>query len=62
MSAAEAIYGKVTKVLAESLNVDEDEVTPAATLQDDLGAESINILERGWRLTRQVAPVAFPSL
>ena len=53
MSAAEAIYGKVTKVLAESLNVDEDEVTPAATLQGDLGAESIDFLDIIFRLERE---------
>ena len=53
MSAAEAIYGKVTKVLAESLNVDEDEVTPAATLQSDLGAESIDFLDIVFRLERE---------
>jgi len=53
MSAAEAIYGKVTKVLAESLNVDEDEVTPAATLQGHLGAESIDFLDIVFRLERE---------
>jgi acyl carrier protein len=53
MSAVEIIYGKVTKVLAESLNVDEDEVTPAATLQGDLGAESIDFLDIVFRLERE---------
>ena len=53
MSAAEAIYGKVTKVLAESLKVDEDEVRPAATLQGDLGAESIDFLDIIFRLERE---------
>src|SRR5690348_10694931 len=53
MSAAEAIYGKVSKVLAESLNVDEDEVRPAATLQGDLGAESIDFLDIVFRLERE---------
>jgi hypothetical protein len=32
MSASEEIYGKVTQVLMESLNVDEGDVTPTATL------------------------------
>jgi len=53
MSASEAIYGKVTKVLVEALNVDEDEVTPAATLQGDLGAESIDFLDIVFRLERE---------
>ena len=53
MTANAAIYGKVTKVLAESLNVDEDEVRPAATLQGDLGAESIDFLDIVFRLERE---------
>ena len=36
MSAYEEIYGKVARVLAESLNVDEGDLTPTATLQGDL--------------------------
>ena len=42
MSASDEIYGKVARVLVESLNVDEAELTPTATLQGDLGAESID--------------------
>src|SRR5437660_277158 len=53
MSVSEAVYGKVTKVLVEALNVDEDEVTPAATLQGDLGAESIDFLDIVFRLERE---------
>src|SRR5690349_3868799 len=53
MSADGAIYGKVTKVLVEALNVDEDQVTPAATLQGDLGAESIDFLDIVFRLERE---------
>jgi acyl carrier protein len=53
MSAYVAVYGKVTKVLVEALNVDEDEVTPAATLQGDLGAESIDFLDIVFRLERE---------
>src|SRR5262249_35352640 len=52
MSASEDIYGKVTQVLVESLNVDEDDVTPTATLQGDLGAESIDFLDIVFRLER----------
>ena len=53
MSASTAIYGKVTKVLMESLNVEEEEVRPAATLQRDLGAESIDFLDIVFRLERE---------
>jgi acyl carrier protein len=55
MTAFAAISGKVTKVLVEALNVDEDEVTPAATLQGDLGAESIDFLDIVFRLEREFA-------
>jgi acyl carrier protein len=40
-------------VLTESLNVDEDEVAPAASLQNDLGAESIDLLDIVFRLERE---------
>ncbi len=50
MSATEEIYEKVVRVLAESLSVDEDDLTPTATLQGDLGAESLDFLEIVFRL------------
>jgi acyl carrier protein len=53
MSDSEEIYGKVARVLAESLNVDEDDLTPTATLQGDLGAESIDFLDIVFRLERE---------
>jgi acyl carrier protein len=53
MPASENIYGKVTQVLVESLNVDECEVTPTATLEGDLGAESIDFLDIVFRLERR---------
>ena len=53
MSTSEEIYAKVARVLAESLNVDEDSVTPEATLQHDLGAESIDFLDIVFRLERE---------
>src|SRR6266446_4096254 len=53
MSTSEEIYGKVARVLVESLNVDEDELTPTATLQGDLGAESIDFLDIVFRLERE---------
>ena len=53
MSACETTFGRVTKVLMESLNVDEREVAPAASLQNDLGAESIDFLDIVFRLERE---------
>jgi acyl carrier protein len=53
MTASDEIYGKVARMLVESLNVDEDDLTPAATLQGDLGAESIDFLDIVFRLERE---------
>jgi acyl carrier protein len=50
MSAAQEIYGKVVRVLAESLCVEESNLLPTSTLQGDLGAESIDLLELIFRL------------
>src|SRR6266403_5013884 len=47
------IYTKVSGTLIEALNVDEDQVTPEATLQGDLGAESIDFLDIVFRLERE---------
>jgi acyl carrier protein len=55
MSAPEEVYKKVGNVLVEALNVDEEELTPAATLQGDLGAESIDFLDIVFRLEREFA-------
>src|SRR5262249_31339738 len=50
---AREIYTRVASVLAESLGVDEDDVIPSATLQGDLGAESIDFLDIVFRLERE---------
>ena len=46
------IQKKVQDILADSLGVDEDEVTPQAVLRDDLGAESIDYLDIQFRLEK----------
>jgi len=46
------IYTKVQGVLVDALGVDEEEVTPKATLKDDLGAESIDYLDIVFRLEK----------
>jgi acyl carrier protein len=38
----------------DSLGVDEDEITPEATLQGDLGGESIDFLDIVFRLEQQI--------
>lgn len=47
------VFEKVREVLEEALGVDEDEVTPEATLGGDLGAESIDYLDIVFRLEKQ---------
>jgi acyl carrier protein len=49
----EDVYRKVSTTLIEALNVDEDEITPNATLQGELGAESIDFLDIVFRLERE---------
>lgn len=41
----EDVLTKVRKLVAEELNVDENEVTPEASFQDDLGADSLALVE-----------------
>jgi acyl carrier protein len=50
MSRYEEINERVARLLVETLNVDEEEIKPAATLQGDLGAESIDFLDLVFRL------------
>ena len=59
MAAPDQIHARVTSVLVQSLGVDEDDVTPAATLLGDLGAESIDLLDIVFRLEREFA-IAIP--
>jgi acyl carrier protein len=53
MQSKEEIQQKVAAVLVDALNVDEEEVTPQARLQADLGAESIDFLDIVFRLERE---------
>ena len=46
------IFRKVQEVLVDALGVDDDEVTPEATLMGDLGAESIDFLDIVFRLEK----------
>jgi acyl carrier protein len=53
MFVSQEINVKVAKALTECLNVDQDEMIPTATLQRDLGAESIDFLDITFRLERE---------
>jgi acyl carrier protein len=52
MPSAEEIFAKVQETLVDALGVDDDEVTPTATLIGDLGAESIDFLDIVFRLEK----------
>ncbi|WP_339750372.1 acyl carrier protein [uncultured Rubinisphaera sp.] len=52
MPSSEEIYSKVQDTLIDALGVDDDEVTPEATLVGDLGAESIDFLDIVFRLEK----------
>lgn len=47
------IYEKVKESVVEALGVDEEEVTPNAVLFDDLGAESLDLLDIVFRLEKE---------
>jgi len=49
----EEVFQKVQDVLSDALGVDDDEVTAQATLQGDLGAESIDFLDIVFRLEKE---------
>ena len=52
MPTKEEIFDKVKDALVEALGLDDDEVTPEATLVGDLGAESIDFLDIVFRLEK----------
>ena len=52
MPSKEEVFEKVREALVDALGVDDDEVTPKATLVGDLGAESIDFLDIVFRLEK----------
>ncbi|HUT93277.1 MAG TPA: acyl carrier protein [Thermoguttaceae bacterium] len=52
MPTKDEIFEKIRDALVEALGVDDDEVTPEATLVGDLGAESIDFLDIVFRLEK----------
>lgn len=52
MPSNEEIFEQVQEILVDALGVDDDEVTPEATLNGDLGAESIDFLDISFRLEK----------
>ena len=54
MASREEIDSAVKEAVTEALALDEDEVTPEATLMDELGAESIDLLDILFRIEKSV--------
>lgn len=52
MPTKDEVFEKVRAALVDALGVDDDEVTPAATMVGDLGAESIDFLDIVFRLEK----------
>jgi acyl carrier protein len=48
----EEVFAKIQDVLSDALGVDQEEVSGEATLQGDLGAESIDFLDIVFRLEK----------
>ena len=46
MANKEEVIGKVKDLIADSLGVSNDEIEPAASFIEDLGADSLDIVER----------------
>jgi acyl carrier protein len=53
MLTNDEVFVKVAGALVEALNLDPEEIKPDATLQGDLGAESIDFLDILFRLERE---------
>lgn len=49
----EAVVIKVRKLIAEALGVSEDEVVPTASFIEDLGADSLDIVELVMELEKE---------
>jgi acyl carrier protein len=52
MPSREEVFEKVKTALVDALGVDDDEITPDATMVGDLGAESIDFLDIVFRLEK----------
>lgn len=53
MASQEEVFELVQETLVDALGVDDDEVTPEATLVADLGAESIDFLDITFKLEKK---------
>ena len=52
MASSDEVFEKVKAALIDALGVEDDEVTPEATMVGDLGAESIDFLDIVFKLEK----------
>ncbi len=52
MPSKEEVFAKVQEALVDALGVDDEDVTPEATMVGDLGAESIDFLDIVFKLEK----------
>lgn len=52
MPSNEEVFAKVKEALVDALGVDDEDVTPQATMVGDLGAESIDFLDIVFKLEK----------
>jgi len=45
MKVADALFEQIRDLIADRLGVDVDKVTPEASFKDDLGADSLDLVE-----------------
>lgn len=45
MEENKMVFDKVKELIVEQLDVDEDNVTSGASIQDDLGADSLDVVD-----------------
>ena len=58
---SDATYTKIRKIAAEELNVSEEDVTMGASFQDDLGADSLALVELIMALEEQFELDSIPD-
>ena len=49
----EEIYGKVSRILIDYLRLDEVEIAPQSHIVDDIGADSLAMVEIGFKLSEE---------
>jgi acyl carrier protein len=63
MSETDPLFDELREILAETMGADPDEIVPEARFFDDLGGESIDVLDLNFRCEKRYGvPVRFQDL